>query len=104
MIRCKSRIVRTFKTRKAEAIWPETVHGPQKPDLLEKYPEECGGEIHIGVEILGGGGCCCSYETPSIEMEVRCSKCNCPYFEGIFEIHGGGTEAVERALNGYYGD
>lgn len=47
-VRCQSRIKRTFKRRKAEAVWTECASGPRPENL--KYPQ-CEGYVTVTVEV-----------------------------------------------------
>lgn len=85
-LKCQARIVREYKTRKAEVCWPETVYGATPEELLAKYPEACGGDVTVKVKAVDepyfGGA------SAKLEVEWTCSRCREPYVPGRFEVDG----------------
>lgn len=105
MVKCTARIVKTYKTKKADVVWPETVYGKTEleyevlPGVRLDSLEVCGGEITLRVR-AGTDGCPCCSGTTQLEVEVTCTRCKVPYFPRIFELNGvNPEEAVSRLVN-----
>lgn len=82
-MKCQARIVKTYKTKKANCVWPETVYGPVPEESLE-WKEVCGGDLTAKVRAVDDpyyGG-----SSADLELEVECSRCRAGYFPGIFSL------------------
>lgn len=99
MRKCKARIVRTFKTRKAESCWPEDIAGQVLQDRINKYPE-CGGDVTLCVDIDYGNGCSCCSGPPTIEIVADCSRCATPFVgPDSYSFSYAGKDIIDRLLN-----
>lgn len=94
-ILCEARILREFKTKKADTVWPAY----EGWDKLEP----CGGvvtfEVRPGYEPYMGGA------DAKIEVEATCSRCRAPYYPGAFIVSGGSQveKLLTRALTEFVG-
>lgn len=91
MAKCKSIITQKIKRGKHFSLWPE--HNPKG--------EVCGGNITFGVEIEGGGRCFCGdycyCDSPSIKVEITCSKCRNPFIDD--ELQSNSSYDVQDRIN-----
>lgn len=93
MIRCEARILREFKHKRAETVWP-AYEGWDKLEV-------CGGTVTLEVvateePYMGGSD-------PKIEVNAKCTRCRAPYFPGAYIATGGSKVEVllSRALAAY---
>jgi hypothetical protein len=81
-MRCQARIVKEFKSRKADVCWSECASGPC-PDNVTKYPE-CGGNLTVKIvnenEPYYGG------TDTVMRVHTVCTRCKMPYFDGILKM------------------
>lgn len=92
MIKCQSRITKTYKKAKADCMWPESVYGPVPEALL--YPE-CGGDVKLSLYLSQG---CCCHESSELEIMSECSRCKNPYYPHKLEERNSITY-IEELLN-----
>ena len=74
-MKCQARIERTYKTKKADVRWPESVYGPVD---VSEFPEVCNGDLIIKVRAVDEpffGG-----TSARMEIESICSRCNYPWW------------------------
>lgn len=80
-MKCQSHILRTYKTRKAEPIWPETTHGPNLD--AQRYPV-CGGNVTVKVKVVNEPEWGGNYA--KMELEWTCTNCKMPWVPSRFEL------------------
>lgn len=93
-VTCEARILREFKTKKAESVWPAY----EGWDKLEA----CGGavtfEVRPGYEPYMGGA------DAKIEVEATCSRCQYPYYPGAYVVtRPDVSKLLTRALGDFVG-
>ena len=79
-MKCTSRILKEYKTKKADCMWPETVYGPSDVGTLEV----CGGNVVVEVAATDEPEYGGHYAT--LGMKASCSRCKHPYFPGRIKI------------------
>lgn len=106
-LKCQSRIVKTFKTKKAECRWPEIPGGLQDNFKLIPNPDAadlpvCGGDVTITVDAIDEPDWGGTYA--KLDVKATCSRCRQPYFPGVHKMVGAlslsdfVTELVTEAL------
>ena len=88
-MKCTSRILKEYKTKKADCMWPETVYGPSDVDTLPV----CGGNLKISIEAQDEATYGGHYAT--LRLEVICSRCKHGYFPNLI------TFQQEVEMNNY---
>lgn len=96
-MQCQARIVREYKTRKADVRWPETVYGPVMDAEIHTLPV-CGGDVTLKVEIEHSGCSCCS-GPGQIVIVATCSRCKHPYVPGVLRFSTDAIAYLEELLN-----
>ena len=76
MLICQARIIKEYKSRKADCMWPESVYGPNDVGTLPL----CGGAVNVRVKAVAEPDWGGTY--PKIEIDAKCSKCNWPWWPG----------------------
>lgn len=84
MLKCESRIIREYKTLKADPLWPRCVYGDAPAEELEKYPEVCGGDVTTVLVAKDEPDWGCTYA--KLELEMTCSRCKAPYVSGLLSF------------------
>ena len=92
---CESRIVKEYKTRKADCIWPESLSGPN--ENIECFPI-CGGALTISVAIDDDGGCRCCSGPGHIVIRLDCDRCRYPYIPGRLRFDYNAEEIINKLL------
>lgn len=82
-MKCQSRIVKTYKTAKAESMWPVSIYGPNP--AIDQYPEVCDGDVTVRVIIEHDGDCACC-GTTALAVTFTCTRCQQPYVPGRLEL------------------
>lgn len=75
-MKCQARILRDYKTTKADCMWPETQYGPSDVGTLLV----CGGEVTVKASAVNEPEWGGSYAR--LEISCVCSRCKHPYFKG----------------------
>lgn len=75
-MKCQSRILKEYKMKKADCIWPETVYGPTDTGTLPV----CGGDVTVKIRAVAEPDWGGTY--PKIEIEAICTKCTHPWWLG----------------------
>lgn len=75
-VSCTSRILKEYKTTKADCMWPETTHGPKDVGTLPV----CGGVVHVKIQAVDEPDWGGHYAT--MKFEATCSKCKSPFWPG----------------------
>jgi hypothetical protein len=85
-MKCQARIMREYKKKRADSLWPE-YHTGQPSQWLDQYPEVCGGDVTVQIKAGWSGSCACSGSS-ELELEASCSRCASPYWPGRYELQG----------------
>ena len=75
-MKCQARILKTYKTKKADGMWPESTYGPNDVGTLPI----CGGDVRVVVKaenMPDWGG---TYA--QMEIDASCTKCTHPWWPG----------------------
>ena len=83
MPKCQSRILKEYKTTKADMMWPETVYGPNDVGTLPT----CGGDVTVkarAVDEPDWGG-----SSASLKLEWTCTRCKHAFLPGRIEADRG---------------
>ena len=73
---CQARIIKEYKTKKADCMWPESSYGPTDVGTLPI----CGGNVVVTLQAIQEPDWGGSY--PKINIEAICTKCKCPWWPG----------------------
>ena len=93
---CESRIVKEYKTRKADCMWPDSLYG--RDVSADPYPI-CGGALTITVKVDDDGGDChCCSGPGRIVIELTCTKCKYPYIPGRLKFDYDAEEIINKLL------
>ena len=79
-MKCESRILKEYKTTKADMMWPETRYGPNDTGTLPV----CGGDVKVILKAVDEpyfGGC-----SSRLELNATCSKCKWPFWPGRIQL------------------
>ena len=79
-MKCQSRIIKEYKSTKADCMWPEDKYGPNE----QKGLSICNGDINIrikAVEEPEWGG-----HTTELKLEATCIKCKHPWWPGRIQL------------------
>lgn len=103
MIRCQSKIVKEFKTRKPQSCYPK-VMGPNNslvdnPDGIGK--ETCGGEVTITVKAVDEPDYVSDHYAV-LEVEVTCERCGWPYFDGMHDLRTNAEKMLSAIAMQHY--
>ena len=79
-MKCESRILKEYKTKKTDCQWPETYYGPTDVGTLPV----CGGDVTVKLRAIAepdwGGS------HPVMEVDAVCTKCKYPWWPGKVEF------------------
>ena len=90
---CESRILKEYKSKKADSMWPESLYGPSDVGTLPI----CGGRLAITVGTNNDGdGCRCCNGPDRIVIKLVCSRCQWPYIPGRLQF----DHDAESVING----
>ena len=80
-MKCESRVLKEYKTKKVDCTWPENANGPSND--VGNLPV-CGGEVFVFVNAIDEpyhGG-----HSAKLELDVQCSKCKWPFWPGRIQL------------------
>lgn len=75
-MKCQARIVREYKTKKADSIYPFIPATGEANEVEGK--EICGGTLSVSCSISDGGCSCCG-SGPELDIYLVCSRCKYPW-------------------------
>jgi hypothetical protein len=92
---CQSHILKEYKTKKADCMWPESNYGPTDVGTLPV----CGGSIKAELEVDHEGGYGWCNVRPTIKL--TCSKCQHPYIPGVLKFNFEAKQVIDELLEKY---
>lgn len=96
-MKCQARIVREYKTKKADVVWPECLGGPVPEHLVHPV---CGGDVKADV-CVPYSGCACCGDSPEVKVELTCSRCKNPYIPGCLDFPYRSDEFLRKLVQRY---
>jgi hypothetical protein len=93
MLICRSRILKDYKSRKADCVWPRYLaEHPEKGPL-----SECGGEITVVVKAVDEPDYHSDHYA-DLKIELTCSRCKFPFVPGVSGEERSKESILEEAL------
>lgn len=100
MLKCQSRILKTYHKAKADPVWPfiQAATFEKIPDSIAEDLEVCGGNVSIDVSAVDEPDWGGTYAT--LEVKTTCTRCKTPYVGvarwDLQKVSDLVTEALER--------